>query len=211
MLLAEVLITAASWRLPKAAIALEIDLPDRGLLAFGDGEDQIDPLVSAFDDLRHHADVVAPGMPVGLHDAADIGLHRGALQRPARLGLDHAGKILVLDLLVAFEGDAVEKAGLGEMHHQPVAGAVDRHLVEQPGREQRLEPGIARGVVETPVGKGVEIAAHRLGIDAPVADDIDPLAARRSRSQAPRRRGVRPRPTMRPPQRSGAIARKISS
>ncbi len=40
--------------------------------------------------------------------------------------------------LVAFEGDAVEHRGLGQMHDEPRAGAVDRDLVEQAGREQRL-------------------------------------------------------------------------
>ena len=42
-------------------------------------------------------------------------------------------KLLVLDLLVAFEGDAIEHRGFGEMHDQPLAGALDRHLVEQAG------------------------------------------------------------------------------
>jgi hypothetical protein len=48
------------------------------------------------DDLRRHGDIVAPGMPVAFHDAADIGLHHGALQRAARLGLHEGGEILVL-------------------------------------------------------------------------------------------------------------------
>ena len=88
MLVAEVLITAASCRLPKTVIADEIDLPHRGLLALRHLIDEVDAIVAAVDDLGHHADIVAPGMAVGFDDAADVGLHHGALQRAARLGLD---------------------------------------------------------------------------------------------------------------------------
>jgi len=51
--------------------------------------------VDAINEWRH-GDIVAPGMPVGFHDAAGIGLHRGALQRAARLGFDDGREILVL-------------------------------------------------------------------------------------------------------------------
>ena len=45
----------------------------------------------------------------------------GALQRAARLGLDRRGKIGVLDLLVAFECDAVEHGRFGQVHDEPFA------------------------------------------------------------------------------------------
>ena len=57
------------------------------------------------------------------------------------------------------------------MHDQPLAGALDRDLVEQAGRDQRLQRRIARGVVESAVGRRVEIGAHGLGIDAAIAFD----------------------------------------
>ena len=152
MLVAEVLITAASCRLPKTRLPTKLICRTVVFCALRHHVDEVDPIVAAVDDLGHHADVVAPGMPVGFHDAADVGLHRGALQRAARLGLDDGRKVLVLYFLVAFEGDAVEHRRLGEMHDQPFAGALDRHLVEQAGCQQRLQRRIARGVVEPPVG-----------------------------------------------------------
>ena len=90
-------------------------------------------------------------------------------------GLDSttASSSLVLDLLVAFEGDAVEHRRLVQMHDQPFAGALDRDLVEQAGRQQRLERRVARGFVEAPVGRGMEIGAHGLGVDAAIALDLD--------------------------------------
>ncbi len=140
----------------------------------------------------HDADIVAPDMPVGFDDAADVGLHRGALQRAARLGFDHGRKVLVLDLLVAFEGDAVEHRRFGQMHDQPFAGAIDRNLVEQAGCDQRLQRRIARGVVKPPVGRGVKIRTHRLGIDAAIALDHDGSRDDGAVSAASRRRRHQP-------------------
>jgi len=51
------------------------------------------------------------------------------------------------------------------MHDQPLCLALDRHIVEQAGRHERLEPRIARGLVEPSVGRRMEIGTHRLGID----------------------------------------------
>ena len=98
--------TAASCRLLNACVADKVDLPHRGLAAFGHLIDEIDAVVAAVDDFRHDADIVAPDMAVGFHDAADVGLYHGALQGAARLGFDDGLEFLVLYLLVAFESDA---------------------------------------------------------------------------------------------------------
>ena len=82
------------------------------LLALGDGEDEIDPVIAAVDDLRDDANIVAADAPIGFDDAVDVALHRRALQPAVRLGLDGGREIGVLDLLVAFEGDTVEQLGL---------------------------------------------------------------------------------------------------
>ena len=103
----------------------------------------------------------------------------GALQRAARLGLDGGGKVGVLDLLVAFECDAVEHGRFGQMHDEPLAGAFDGNLVEQAGRDQRFQRRVARGVVEMSVGRGVKIGADGLGVDAAVALDDDGSSRRR--------------------------------
>ena len=74
----------AELPLAERLVADKVDLPHRGLGAFGHVIDEIDAVVAAVDDFGHDADIVAPGMPVGFHDAADVGLHHGALQRAAR-------------------------------------------------------------------------------------------------------------------------------
>jgi hypothetical protein len=116
-------------------IAHEVDLPHRRLGPLRHHIDEIDPVFAAADDLRHDIDVVAPDMPVGFHDAADVGLHHRALQRAARLGFDDGCKFGVFYFLVVFERYAVEHGSFDEMHDQPLAGAVDRNLVEQTGRQ----------------------------------------------------------------------------
>jgi len=108
-------------------------------------------------------------MPVGFHDAADVGLHHGALQHAARLRLDDGCKFGVFYFLVAFEGDAAEHGSFDEMHDQPLAGALDRDLVEQAGCQQCLQRRIACGGVEPPVRRRMEIRAYRVGVDAAIA------------------------------------------
>jgi hypothetical protein len=95
------------------------------------------------------------------------------LQRAARFGFDCGGKVGVLDLLIAFECDAVEHGRFGQMHHKSLAGAFDRNLFEQARRDQRFQRRVTRGVVEMPVGRCVEVGAYGLGIDAAVPFDDD--------------------------------------
>ena len=118
-------------------------------------------------------------MPVGLDDAIDVGLDGGALQRAARLGFDGCREIGVLDLLVAFEGHAVQHGRLGDTDDQLSGAAVDRNLVEQSRRDQRLQRSVARGFVELSVSTGLEMRAHGFSIDPEIALDGDHFARRR--------------------------------
>src|SRR5207247_10209986 len=99
----------------------EIDLPYRSFCSLRYGVDEVDPAIAAVDDLRIDADLGAAGTPVCLHDAADVGLHGGALQRAARLRFDGGGKVGVLDLFVAFERNAVEHGRFRQIHPNTTA------------------------------------------------------------------------------------------
>ena len=94
---------------------------------------------------------------------------------PARLGLDFGRELLVLDLLVALERDAVDHRVFDHRDDDTAAGLVDLHVLEQAGRDQRLEAVVDRGLIETPAGTGPEIGADRLGLDAAIALDHDRL------------------------------------
>ena len=114
-------------------VADELDRPDAGLAALGDREDQVDAIVRLLDDFRGHTHVIAAGAPVDFGDALGVRLDHRARERAARLGLDFSGKLLVLDLLVAFEGDAPDHGVFDHGHDQPAARLVDSHVLEQAG------------------------------------------------------------------------------
>src|SRR4029077_15030477 len=67
------------------AIADEVDLSDPGLRAFGNFEDEIDPVVGKLDDLWLDANVEAAAAAVDLDQACGVCLHHRARQRPALL------------------------------------------------------------------------------------------------------------------------------
>ena len=171
----------------EGLVAGEVDLPHRSFCSLRYGVDEVDPAVAAVDDLRIDADLGAAGTPICLDDAADVGLHGGALQRAARLRFDGSGKVGVLDLLVALECDAVEHRRFRQMHHKPIAGAFDGNLVEQARCNQRFQRRVTCGVVEVPIGRRVKVGAHGLGIDAAVPFDDDRFRRRRCRFSCERR------------------------
>ena len=88
------------------AIADEFDALDAGLAAFIDLEDKVDAVVRQLDDFGIDADVEPAAAAIDLDQTRDIGLHHRARQRTALLRLDFSFELLVLDLLVALEGDA---------------------------------------------------------------------------------------------------------
>lgn len=168
--------------LAESVIADEVDLPHRRLCAFGDRENEVDAVLAAADDFRHHPDIATANAAIGLHDATDIRLQRGTLKRSARLGLDDGREILVLDFLVAFEDDADKDPGLDQVHDHGLAGTIDLDLVEQFRRDQPLQRRIQRRGIVTAVWRSPEIGAYRLGIDPLVALNDDPGCRRICRS-----------------------------
>ena len=174
------------------AVADELDRLDAGLAAFGDREDQIDAVVRLFDDFGCDAHVIAAGTAIDFGDALGVRLHHRARQRAARLGLDFRRKLLVLDLLVALEGDAADHRVFDHDDHDPAAGLVDPHVLEQAGLDQRLQAVVDLGLVEAAAGTRLEIGADGLDFDAAVALDGDRrhgLGGRRRRHKHSRQRG----------------------
>ena len=58
---------------------------------------------------------------------------------PRGLGLHFGDELLVLDLLVALEGDPVDHRVFDHGDDQAAAGLVDAHVLEQAGGVERLE------------------------------------------------------------------------
>src|SRR5262245_16055523 len=99
-------------------VADEADSLDAGDIALVDLEHQVDAALLKPDDLGLDRSVVAAGAAVDRQQALDIGLHAGARENLAWLGLNLVAKLVVVDLAVALEGDAIEDRILGDSHHQ---------------------------------------------------------------------------------------------
>src|SRR3981081_4582131 len=110
-----------------------------GFPALGDRKNEIDPIVRLLDDFGIDAYVIAAGAAIDFGDALGVGLDHGTRQRAARLGLDFSRKLLVLDLLVALEGDAADHRVFDHGHHQATARRVDPDVLEQSGLDQGFQ------------------------------------------------------------------------
>src|SRR5262249_60310569 len=90
------------------ALAAKLDALDPGLYALVDLKNEIDAIIREFDDLGLDLHVETAAAAVDLDDARRVGLHDGARERSALLGLDFAFQLFILDLLVALKRDAVD-------------------------------------------------------------------------------------------------------
>ena len=155
------------------AVADEFDALDAGLHAFGDFEHQVDAIVRQFDDLRLDPDVEAAAAAIDLDQARDVGLDDRPRQGAALLRLNFSLELLVLDLPVALEGDAVDHRILDHEDDQPPALHGGPHVLEQPGGVERLDAFVDLERIEPAAGAGPEIGADGVGFDTLVALDHD--------------------------------------
>ena len=158
-------------------VADEGDELDAGLVAFGDLEHQIDAVVRQFDEFRLDAHVEAAGAAVDFDNALDVGLYGRLGQRAARLGLHLGLELLVLGLLVAFKGNAVDHRVFDHGDNETVAGMIDADVGEQAGRVKRLQR-----LVDVLRAAAAEIGANGIGFDAAIAFDGDGKAGLRERN-----------------------------
>src|SRR6185369_8240958 len=153
-------------------VADEVDRLDAGLGALLDREDEIDTVVRLLDDLGRDADVVATGAAVDFGDSQRVGLHHGAGEGAARLGLDFTGELLVLDLLVALEGNAADHRVFHHGDDDLATGtAVDPDVLEQAGLDQRLEAVVDGTLIQATAGTRLEVRADRLHLDPAISFD----------------------------------------
>src|SRR6266849_8966857 len=155
------------------AVADELDRFDAGFRALGDRENEIDAVVRLLDDFGVDADVIATGTAIDFGDALSVGLDHGTRQRAPRLGLYFRRKLLVLDLLIALEGNAADHRVFDHRHQQVTARLTDFYVLEQTGLDQRFEAVIDTGLIETPAGTRLEIGANGLDLAAAVSLDLN--------------------------------------
>jgi hypothetical protein len=115
------------------------------------------PVVRKLDDFGVDADVEAAAAAIDLDHARGVGLHHRARERAALLGLNLGLELLVLDLLVALERDAVDHRVLDHGDGQAPARHRGTNILEQAGRKQRLDAFVDLECVEPAARSGLEI------------------------------------------------------
>ena len=136
------------------AVADELDGLDAGLCTLGDFEDEIDAIIGKLDDLGLDPDIETAAAPVDLDQACHVRLHHRTRERAALLRLDFGLELLVLDLLVALEGNAIDDRVFDDREDQPAA--LDRRpdVPEQAGRVERLHAFVDLEASSRPPGPG---------------------------------------------------------
>ena len=188
---------AAQGAVAEMLVADEADPLDAGDVALVDLEHQIDAALLEPDDLRLDHGVVAAAAAIDREDALDVGLHARAGEDLAGLGLHFVAQLVVVDLLVALEGDAIDDRVLRHLHDQGRALHVDHDVGEQAGREQRLERAVGRRGIVGLAFLELQVGADRLRLGADVALDLN---GRDRAAQAPRRRRAARRPARQKPE-----------
>ena len=164
---------AAQRAVAEMLVADEADALHARDVAFVDLEDEVDAALVELDDLGVDRRVVAAAAAIDGQDAFDVGLHARAREDLARLRLHLVAQLVVLDLAVTLEGDAVDDRVLGDLHDQGRALHVDHDVGEKAGREQRLQRAVGRRRIVGLAFLELEIGADRLGFGADVALDLD--------------------------------------
>ena len=198
---------AAQRAVAELTIADEIDAAYPGRGPFVDLENEIDPVLRQLDDLGLHGcrEVAVP--PIEFENAPDIVLHARARIDDARTQLDLAVEVLVGELRIPLEGDAVDDRVLDHLDDQGVALADELDIGEEPGCEQRLQRAIDAFGIPLITRLDQQVRAHRLRLDPldPLDPDIgDRATARHGRGRG--RGGSPPLPTA--PTRSPPPARR---
>ena len=163
----------AQLRVGKHAVADEIDLLDLRRRTFRDLEHQVDSVLVEFDQLRLHRRG-EPALPaVDVEDALHVGQRLGAGVDRARLELHLVLQRRRIDLAVALEGDLRNDRILDDRDHHAGAVAIDSHVGEQAGLEQRLQRAVDFAGVVGVADRELQVGAHRLGLDPAIADHAD--------------------------------------
>ena len=173
----------------EGPVADEVDSFDTSLAALVDLEHQVNAVLRQPNDLRLDTCGKQSGTAVDRDDPLHIGLHTGAREHGARPQLHFLQEILVLDLAVALEIDAIDDRIFFDLDHQCVAAAEDLHIREQPGPEQGFERSVDLHRIERIANRNLHIGSYGLRLDPLIAfngdDGNDGLRGRRRDNPQP--------------------------
>ena len=159
--------------LAEGVVADECDAADQRGLALVDLEHHVHAVLVQVDDLRLDRRGITAGFGVAVQDALPVGLRQLRREHRAGTKLQLAPQLVVTQLVVALEGDAVDDGVLDHLHHQAIALTADGHVLEQASGVQRLEAAVDAVGIEAVTGLHQHVGADRSLLDALVALDLD--------------------------------------
>ncbi len=165
---------AAELIVGKPLVSDDVDLPDLGLGAFRDLENEIDPVLFELDDLGFDPGGEAAAAPVEFEDARDISPGPAAGEDLPRGDLDLLADLVFLDALGAFDDHPVDDRVFAHVDGEvAVAVVADFHVGEQFGCEQRLQRAVCADPIVGLAGAQIDVGADGVGLEALVADDVE--------------------------------------
>ena len=110
---------------------------------------------------------------VEVEDTLDVGLHPRAGVNDTRALLDFGIEILVVELVVSLERDAVDDRVFDDLDDKGVADPAQIHVGKQTGCEQRLQRRVQLFVIPRFSRLDLKIRTHRLRLDPLSAEDLN--------------------------------------
>ncbi len=84
-----------------------------------------------------------------------------------------AAQRIRIDFVIALECDLVDDGIFNDRHNRGRADEIDAHVLEEARRKQRLDRTVDLAAIESVANRELKIGAHRLGLDAAIALDVD--------------------------------------
>ncbi len=171
--------------LAERVIADEHDLADQRHRAVVDLEHDIDTVLIQPDDLRIDAGVVVALLGVQIEYVLSILFGQCRREHRARLQLHFRPQLIIGQLVVAFEGHAVDQRILCHAYQNRVAFSSDAHVLEQAGGVKRLQTAVQPVGIERVARLHQHVREDCPGLDSLVALNLD----RRDRTAGSHRSG----------------------
>ena len=154
-------------------IADEDDLADQRDRAVVDLEHDVHAILIEPDDLRIDTRIVVATLGVQIEDFLAVLLGQCRREHRPRPELHFRAKLVVAELVVALERDAVHQRIFDQTNDQRVAFAVEPHILEQAGGVEGLEAAVEPVRIERIAWLDQHIGQDRAGLDPLIALDLD--------------------------------------
>src|SRR5215469_18542626 len=176
-------------------VANEIDAADTCEFALVNLKHEVDAVFRQLNNLWLHGRPEPAVPPIEIEDAGNVSLDACPSVDNTRTKLDLGSEILLANLAVSLEGDAINDRVLDNFYDQGVADSAQIDIGKKTSREQRLQRLVHQLIVPGVPGLDQQVRADRLGFDP--FRPFDPDIGNRPSTHLHRRRTANGRLTTR--------------